>query len=105
MITKGKVVKLRTAPETHGNICGLETSNGMPGCNQADTTLHVMNYLDGLPVSRTPLPMGLHCQAPLKYGAEVPKELLAAATSVTLSMLPDGTPGSGETTNLTARQM
>ena len=80
MITKGKVVKLRTTPEAHGNICGFETSNGMPGCNQADTALHVMNYLDGLLVSRTPLPMGLHCQAPLRYGAEVLKELLAAAT-------------------------
>ena len=105
MITKGKVVKLRMAPEACGNIHGFETSNGVPGCNQAGTTLQVMNYLDGLLVSRTPLPMGLCCQAPLRYGAEVLKELLAAATSVTLCMLPGGTPNSGETTNLTTQQM
>ena len=57
------------AHEAHGNICCLRTSSGMPGCNQADTTLHVINYLDDLLVSRTPLPMGLHCQAPLRSGA------------------------------------
>ena len=101
MITKGKVVKPRMAPEAHGNIHGFETSNGVPDCNQADTTLHVMNYLDGLLVSRKPQPMGLHCQTPMRSGAEVPKELLAAATSVTLCMLPGGTHGSGETTNST----
>ena len=64
MVTKGKVVNVRMAPEAHGNICGFETSNGIPGCIQAGTTLHVMNYLDDLLVSGTPLPMGLHCQTP-----------------------------------------
>ena len=46
MVTKGKVVNVRMAPEAHGNIHGFETSNGFPGCIQAGTTPHVMNYLD-----------------------------------------------------------
>ena len=79
MITKGKAVKVRMGHKTLGNICSFETSNGMPGCNKADTTLHVKNYLDGSLVSRAPLPMGLHCQAPLRSGAEGPKELLAVS--------------------------
>ena len=85
----------------HGKICGSETSNGMPGCNQADTTLHVMAYLDDLLISMTPLPVGLHCQAPLRSGPEEVKDLLALATSVTPCMLPGDTPGSGEMTNST----
>ena len=64
-----------------------------------------MNYLDDLLVSGTPLPMGLHCQTPLKSGAKLPKELMAMATDVTLSMLPGGTPNTGKPTNLTAQQM
>ena len=64
MVTKGKVVNVGMALEAHGNICGSETSNGVLCCIQADTTLHVMNYLDDLLVSGTPLPMGLHCQTP-----------------------------------------
>ena len=105
MNTKGKVVKIRTVHEAHGIIHGFETSNGVPACNWADTTLHVMNYLEDLLVSRIPLPMGLHCQTSLRSGAGVPKELLVAATSVTLCMLPSGTPGSEDTTNSTAQQM
>ena len=102
MVTKGKVVNVRMAPEACGNICGFETSNGIPDCIQAGTTPHVMNYMGDLLVSRTPLPMGLHCQPPpLMSGAKLPKELLAMATDVTLSMLPGGTPSTGEPTDLT----
>ena len=101
MVTKGKVVKVRMGHKAHGKICGSETSNGMPGCNQADTTVYVMAYLDGSLVSRTPLPMGLHCQAPLRSGAEEVKDLLAVPTSVTPYMLSSDTPGSEETTNST----
>ena len=101
MVTKGKVVNVRMAPGAHGNICGFETSNGVLGCIQAGTTPHVMNYLDDLLVSGTHLPMGLHCQTPLMSGAKLPKELLATATDVTISMLPGGTPSTGEHTDLT----
>ena len=65
------------------------------------TTLHVVAYLDDSLTFRTPLPMGLHCQVPLRSGTEEVKDSLALATSVTPCMLPSGTPGSGETTNLT----
>ena len=51
MATKGKVVNVRTAPEACGNIHGFETSNGIPDCIQAGTTLHVMKYMDDLLVS------------------------------------------------------
>ena len=54
MVTKGKVVNVRTAPEAHGNIHGFETSNGIPGCIQAGTTPHVMNYLEDLLVHPYP---------------------------------------------------
>ena len=53
MFTKGKVVNVRMAPEAHRNILGFETSNGIPSCIQAGTTLHVMNYLDDLLVPGT----------------------------------------------------
>ena len=75
MITKGRVVKVRTGCKACGKIHGSETNNGMSGCNQEDTTLYVMTYLDDSLVSRTPLPMGLHCQAPLRLEAEIPKGL------------------------------
>ena len=102
MVTKGKVANVGMALEARGNIHGSETSNGIPCCIQAGTAPHVMNYLDGLLVPRTSLPMGLHCQAPLMSGAKLPKELLATATNVTLSMLPGGTLNIGEPTNSTA---
>ena len=102
MVTKGKVAKVGTALEAHGNICGSETSNGIPCCIQAGTALHVMNYLDDLLVPKTPLPVGLHCQTPLMFEVGLPKKLLATATDVTLSMLPGGTFDIGEPTNLTA---
>ena len=105
MVTNGKVVNVRMALEACGNIHGFEASDGVPGYIQAGTTPHVMNYLDDLLVTGTPLPMGLHCQTPLMSGAKLPKELLVAATDVTLSMLPGGTPSSGEPTDLTAQQM
>ena len=105
MVYKGKVVKVRMGCKGCGKIHGSETSNGVPGCNQADTTLHVVAYLDDLLISRTPLPMGLCCQAPLRSGTEEVKDLLALATSVTPCMLPGDTPGSGETTNSTTQQM
>ena len=105
MVTKGKVANVGMALEAHGNIPGSETTNGIPYCIQADTAPHVMNYLDDLLVPGTPLPMGLHCQTPLMSGAKLPKELLATATYVTLSMLPGGTPNIGEPTNSTAWQM
>ena len=105
MVIKGKAVKVRAGHKARGKIHGSETSNDMPGCNQADTTLYVMAYLDDLLVSRTPLPMGLHCQAPLRSGVEEAKDLLALATSVTPCMLPSDTPGLEETTNSTTQQM
>ena len=46
MVYKGKVVKVRMGHKGCGKIHGSETSNGAPGCNQADTTLHVVAYLD-----------------------------------------------------------
>ena len=101
MVHKGKVVKVRMGHRGHGKICDSETSNDVPGCNQADTTLHVVAYLDDSLTSRTPLPMGLHCQAPLRSGTEEVMDLLALATSITPCMLPSDTPGSEETTNLT----
>ena len=105
MVHKGKVVKVRMGCEGCGKICGAETSNSMPGCNQADTTLHVVAYLDDSLTFGTPLPIGLCCQASLRSGTEEVKDLLALATSVTPCMLPGDTPGSGETTNLTTQQM
>ena len=101
MVTKGKVVKVRTGCKAHGKIHGSETSNDMPCCNQADPPLYVMTYLDGLLASRTPLPMGLHCPAPLRSEAEEAKDLLALATSVTPCMLPGDTLCSEKTTNST----
>ena len=101
MVTKGKVVKVRMGCKACGKIHGSETSNGMPDCNQADTTLYVMTYLDGSLASRTPLPMGLHCQAPLRSGAEEVKDLLVLATGVTPCMLHGDTLGSEKTTNST----
>ena len=77
----------------------------MPACNQADTTPYVMAYVDDLLVSRTPLPMGLHCWDPLRPGVEEVRDLLALATSVTPCMLPSDTPGLEETINLTTQQM
>ena len=53
MVTKGKVAKVRPGHKAHGKICGFKTSNGMPACNQADTTPYVMAYVDDLLVSRT----------------------------------------------------
>ena len=41
-----------------GKIHGFEDGNGVPGCNWADPTLHVLAYLDDLLVPKTPLPMG-----------------------------------------------
>ena len=104
MVTKGKVVNTGMALEVHGNICGSETSNGIPCCIQAGTAPHVMNYLDNLLVPRTPLPMGLHCQNPLMCGVKLPKEPLATVTDVAPSMLPGGTLYVGEPTNLTTLQ-
>ena len=101
MVTKGKVAKVGMALEAHGNFCGSETSTGIPCCIQADTAPHVMNCLDDLLVSGTPLPMGLHCQTPLMFEVGLPKKLLVTATDVTLSMLPGGTFDIGEPTNLT----
>ena len=83
MVYKGKVVKVRTGCKGCGKICGFEDGNGMPGCNQANPTLHVMAYLDDLLVLMTPLPMGLHCQTPPRSGIEEVKDLLAQATSTT----------------------
>ena len=105
MVYKGKVVKVRMGCKDCGKIRGSETNNGMPCCNQAGTTLHVMAYLDDLLVSMTPLPMGLHCQAPVRSGIEEVKDLLALANSVTPYMLPCDTPGSEEMTNLTTQQL
>ena len=105
MITKAKVANIGMVLEAQGNIHGSETSNGVPCCIQAGTAPNVMNYLDDLLVPRTPLPMGLHCQTPLMSGVKLPKELLATATDVTLSMLLGGTPNIGDPTNSTALQM
>ena len=105
MVYKGKVVKVRMGHKDHGKICGSETNIGMPCCNQAGTTLHVMAYLDDLLVSRTPLLMGLCCQAPIRTGIEEVKYLLVIAQSVTPCMLPCDTPGSEEMTNLTTQQL
>ena len=77
----------------------------MPACNQADNTPYVMPYVDDSLVSRTPLPMGLHCLALLRPGAEEVRDLLALATSVTPCMLPSDTPSSEEAINLTTGQM
>ena len=77
MAYKGKVVKVRTGCKGCGKICGFEDGNGMPGCNQANPTLHVMAYLDDQLVLKTSLPMGLHCQTPPWSGIEEVKDLLA----------------------------
>ena len=105
MVYKGKVVKVRMGHKGHGKIRGSETSNGVPGCNQADTTLHVVACLDDLLTFRTPLPMGLHCQVLLRSGTEEVKDLLVLASSVTPCMLPSDTPGSGVTTNSTTQHV
>ena len=91
MVHKGKVVKVTMGCKGCGKICGFEDGNGMPGCNQADPTLHVMAYLDDLLVPMTPLPMGLHCQTPPRFGIEEMKDLLAQATNTTPCMQPCGT--------------
>ena len=101
MVTKGKVAKVRLGHKPRRKIHGFKTSNGVPASNQADTTLYVMAYVDDSLVSRTPLPMGLYCWAPLRSGVEEVRDLLALATSVTPCMLPHDTPGSEETINLT----
>ena len=80
MVYKGKV-KVTMGHKDHGKICGSETNNGVPCCNQAGTTLHVM--------------------APMRSGIEEVKDLLAIAQSVTPCMLPCDTPGSEEMTNST----
>ena len=104
MVYKGKVVKVRTGHKGCGKICGFEDGHGMPGCNQANPTLHVMAYLDDLLVLTTSLPMGLHCQTPPRSGIEEVKDLLAQATSTTPCMQPCGTPDSEEMTNSTTQQ-
>ena len=101
----GKTGSVETALQVHENICGSETSDGIPSCIQAGTALHVVNYLDNLWVCRTPLPMGLHCQNPLMLEVKLPKEPLAAATDATSSMLPGGTLYVEGLTNLMALQM
>ena len=103
MVHKGKVVKVMMGHKGCGKIHGFEDGNGMPGCNQADPTLHVMAYLDDLLVPMTPLPMGLHCQTPARSGIEEVKDLLAQAASTTPCMQPCGTPGPEEMTNLTTQ--
>ena len=105
MVTKGKVAKVRLGRKAHGKIHGFKTSNGMPACNQADNTPYVMACVDDLLVSRTPLPMGLHCWAPLRPGAGKARDLLTLAISVTPCMLSGDTPGLEETINLTTQQM
>ena len=105
MASRGKTANVGMALEVCGNIRGSETSNGIPCCIQAGTAPHVMNYLDDLLVSRTPLPMGLCCQTPLMFEVGLPKKLLVTASDVTLSMLPGGTFDIGEPTNSTAQQM
>ena len=101
MVHKGKVVKVRMGRKGCEKIHGSETNNGVPCCNWAGTTLHVMAYLDDLLVSTTPLPMGLHCQACVTSRIEEVKDLLALANSVTPCMPPSDTPGSEEMTSLT----
>ena len=91
MVSMGKTGSIETALQVHENVCGSETSDGVPCCIQASTALHVVNYLDNLWVHRTPLPMGLHCQNPLRLGVKLPKEPLAAVTDAASSMLPGGT--------------
>ena len=87
MVTKGKVAKVEMALEACGKIHCSKTSNGIPCCMQAGTAPHVMNHLDDLLVSRTPLPMGLHCQTPLMFEVGFSKKMLATATDVTLSLV------------------
>ena len=105
MVTKGKVTKVRLGHKACGKICGSKTSNGVPASNQADNTPYVMPYVDDSLVSRTSIPMGLHCWAPLRPGMEEVRDLLALATSVTPCMLPSDTPGLEETINSTTGQM
>ena len=104
MVHKGKVVKVMTGHKDHGKICGSEDGNGMPGCNQADTTLFVLAYLDDLMVPTTPLPMGLCCQTPPRFGIWEMKDLLARATSTTPCMQPCGTPSSEKMTDSITQQ-
>ena len=101
----GKVGSIETALQARGNICGSETSNGIPCCIQAGTALHMDNYLDHLWVCRTPLPMGLHGQSPLILGVKLSKEPLAPATDAASSMLPDDTLHVKGPTNPMALQM
>ena len=105
MVSTGKAGSIEMALQAHENICGSETSNGIPCCIQAGTALHVDNYLDYLWVHRTPLPMGLHCQSPLILGVKLPKEPLTPATNATSSMLPDDTLHVKGPTNPMALQM
>ena len=98
MVTKSKAVEVKMGWKAHGNIHGFETNNGMTTCIQADTTLHVVNYMDYSLVSRRPLPMGLHCWAPLRSGAEGPKKLPVVATVVTPCIQPGDALGSKEPT-------
>ena len=92
MVSTGKTGSIKMALQVHKNICGSETSNGIPYCIQAGTALHVVNYSDNLWVCRTPPNLWvLHCQNPLTLGVKLPKEPLAAVTDATSSMLPGGT--------------
>ena len=105
MVSTGKAGSIKTVLQAHGNICGSQTSNGIPCCIQAGTALHVDNYLDYLWVCRTPLPMALHCQNPLTLGVKLSKEPLAPATDAACSMLPDDTLHVEGPTNLMALRM
>ena len=104
MVSMGKTGTIKMALQVHENLCGSETSDGVP-CIQAGTALHVDNYLDHLQVCRTPLPMGLHCQNPLMFGVKLPKEPLAAVTDAASGMLPSGTLHIEGPIDLTALQM
>ena len=104
MVSTGKTGSIEMALQVHENICGSETSDGIPCCIQAGTTLHVVNYLDNLWVCKTPLPMGLHCQNPFMLGVKLPKKPLAAVTNASSSILPGGTFYVEELTNLMALQ-
>ena len=105
MVSTGKTGSVETALQVRENICGSETSDGIPCCIQAGIALHVDNYLDHLKLHRTPLPMGLHCQNPLILWVKLPKEPLAAVTNATSSMLPGGTLHVKGPTNPMALQM
>ena len=42
----GKTGSIEMALQVCENICGSDTSNGIPCCIQVGTALHVVNYLD-----------------------------------------------------------